>query len=112
MELILEWLATLETALTSRSCPCRITTLYYEAGNQTVEDRAVVVSVETQLEEVARCDGCLFREDLELDVTGCGVQNDLRRRWWLEIVRRRHHGRSDIVAPNSFMQLNFMRHDN
>ena len=41
-----------------------VTALDNKAGNQTMEDGVVVVAIEAQLEEVARCDWCLLCEQL------------------------------------------------
>lgn len=72
----------------------RITALDHEAGNQAVEDSVVIVAIEAKLEEVAGCEGGLFGEEVEEDVTCGGGEKDLRGGLWLEIVERTHYERA------------------
>ena len=58
--------------------------------DEAVEDGVVVVAIEAELQEVARRDGRLFREELELKVAGGCVKNHLRRWRRFEIVRGGH----------------------
>jgi hypothetical protein len=51
-----------------------------------VEDCAIVVAVQTMLEEVARCERDLFGKDFDNEITGGSVEQDFGRRRWLEIV--------------------------
>ena len=55
------------------TCASWIAALEDEAWNQAVEDGVVIVSVQTELEEVTRCEGRLLREEGEGDVARGGV---------------------------------------
>jgi hypothetical protein len=86
MELIGERSAIVDSAYTTRASSSRVTALNDEAWNQTVEDCAIVVAVQTMLKEVARCERDLFGEDLDDEVAGGGVEQDLGRRRRFEII--------------------------
>jgi hypothetical protein len=69
-----------------------VAALQDEALDQAVEDGVVVVAIETQLQEVARRDGRLLGEELDLEIARGRVQDDFGRRVRLEVVRRGHVG--------------------
>lgn len=71
-----------------------ITALDYEARYQAVEDGVIVVAIKAELEEIARCEGGLFGEEFEEDVTCGSGEKDLRGGLRLEIVKRTHCGKS------------------
>jgi hypothetical protein len=51
-----------------------------------VEDCAIIVAVQTVLEEVARCERDLFGEDFDDKIAGGGVEQNFGRRRRFEIV--------------------------
>ncbi len=71
-----------------------------------MEECTVVVAIEAVLEEVAAGEGCLFGEELEEEVAGCGCEEDLGGGWGFEVVdgghcfRERWFGRvQDLGGP-------------
>ena len=75
----------------------RVAALQDEAAHEAMEHGVVVVAIETQLQEVARRNGCLLGEELELEVAEGGVENELGRGIGLDVVRRTHCRRAGAV---------------
>lgn len=55
-----------------------------------MEDCAIIVAVETVLEEVSRGERCLLREELEANVAGCGVEDAGGGGLGFEVIEGRH----------------------
>lgn len=61
-----------------------------EAWNQAMEQAILIVSVETVLQEVAGREGSLFREKLEENITGRGLEENFGGRRRLDVVNSTH----------------------
>lgn len=99
MEFILKWCAAFEAARAARTGAIGVAALDDEAWDQAVEDCAVIVAVEAVLEEVARCEWGLVREELEGDVAGGGVEDYFGGGLGLEIVESRHDLLVSVQVP-------------
>lgn len=55
-----------------------------------MEDGTDIVAIETELEEIAGCEGSLFRKEFEEEVTGSGLQEDFGGRLGFKIIERTH----------------------
>lgn len=83
----------------TRACACRVATLENEAGNQSVEDRVIVVAIYAVLEEVAACEGDLLRPELERDIARGSMKDAGGSGLGFEIVEGGHL--ADVERTNN-----------
>lgn len=93
MEFILEGFAAVECAFAAGAGACGVAALDDEAGDEAMEDGAVVVAVETVLEEVARGEGGLLCEEFKGEVAGGGAEDGFGGGLGFEVVEAGHGGR-------------------
>lgn len=86
VELILKRSTIVDSTYTARASTSGVATLDNEARNQAVEDCAIVVAVQTMLEEVSRCERNLFRPDFDDEIACSSTEQDFGRRLRLQIV--------------------------
>jgi hypothetical protein len=65
-------------ALTTTTCPSRITSLNHKISDNTMKNRAIVVAFFREFYEVFRCLWDFVRKYFESDITMIGVESDLR----------------------------------
>lgn len=92
MDFILEWCTVVQGGNATSSGAGRVASLDDEARYKAVENCVVIVAIETVLKEVSRCEGSLLCEELEGEVAGGGVEDDLGRGLRFEIIEVRHLG--------------------
>lgn len=92
MDLVFETLAIVDRALAARASAGGIAALDDEAGYEAMEDSAIVVAVETVLQEVAGGERGLFGEEFEGKVARGGFEDEFGCGLGLEVVEGGHGG--------------------
>lgn len=92
MEFIFEEAAGVD-CLSAIASAGRIAALNDEAWDEAVEDSVIVVAIKAKLEKIAGCDGSLFGEEVEENITCGGGEEDLSRGLGLEVVESTHFGK-------------------
>ena len=92
MELVFKRFARIVAALPAGTGASGVTALDDKAGDQAVENGAVIVSIQAKLEKVAAGERGLLSEELEEDLASGGVEDGFCGRLWLEVVKCAHVG--------------------
>lgn len=64
--------------------------LYEQVGDDAMEGQLVVVAIETMLDEVCTCLGCLGTPEADIKWSMGGLESDVTAARGFEIINRRH----------------------